>query len=337
MNRYDLAAKRVRGELPIDPELRDFVRLATLAANSHNTQPWKFQITDDTVDILPDFTRRTPEVDPDDHHLYVSLGCATENLLIAANARGRAASATVQKDDAGVTFVRIKLGNGPKTDSALCDAILKRQSTKTDYDGTSLTDEELRQLEEAAAFDGVNALFITDRSKMDQALEFLQAGIGAQMDDPGFVREVKKWVRFSTKSAIKTGDGISGPPAGNPNLPDWLGPILFRLVYKKQKENDKLARQLDSSAGLVVFVSNDESPEGWIKVGRCFERFALSATTMGLCHAHVNMPIEARAVRPKFAGWLGIPERRPDLVIRLGRAEPMPMSLRRPVDDVIIA
>ena len=337
MDGYAQAANRVRENLPAEPDLRDFVRFATLAVNSHNTQPWKFQIAEDTVDILPDFTRRTPAVDPDDHHLYVTLGCATENLLIAANASGRAAKATVQKDDAGDIFVRITMGKGPKTDSALCDAIPKRQSTKSDYDGTSLSNADLRQLEESAAFKGVNALFITDRAKMDQALTFIQAGNSAQMDDPEFVTELKSWIRFSTKTSIKAGDGLSGPPAGNPSSPDWLGPILFRLMFKKKKENDKLARQVESSAGLVVFFADDETPEGWINVGRSFERFALSATAMGLCHAHVNMPVENRTVRPEFAKWLGMAGLRPDLVIRLGRAEPMPMSLRRAVDDVIIA
>ena len=58
---------------------------------------------------------------------------------------------------------------------------------------------------------------------------------------------------------------------------------------------------------------------------------------LGLSHAHVNMPIEVPTVRRDFAKWLGMAERRHDLVIRFGRAEPMLMSLRRPVDDVIIA
>ncbi|MGH1559991.1 hypothetical protein ACRAWD_24530 [Caulobacter segnis] len=30
------------------------------------------------IEILPDLSRRTPVVDPDDHHLFVSLGCALE-------------------------------------------------------------------------------------------------------------------------------------------------------------------------------------------------------------------------------------------------------------------
>ena len=336
MDRYSQAASRVREKLPTEPGPRDFVRFATLAANSHNTQPWKFRITRDSVDILPDFARRTPVVDPDDHHLYVTLGCAVENLLIAANANGRAATATVQNDDAD-TSIRVDLNRGPETDRTLCDAIPRRQSTKSDYDGTPLSDAEWRALEKSAAHEGVMALFIKDRARIDQALEFIQAGNSAQMDNPDFVNELMSWIRFSTKTSIKTGDGLSGPPAGNPNLPDWLGPILFRLTFKKNKENDKLARQLGSSAGLVIFVAEDESPEGWIKVGRSFERFALQATALGLCHAHVNMPVEEPAVRPGFAKWLGIAGRRPDLVIRVGRSEPMPMSLRRPLDDVILA
>jgi hypothetical protein len=37
-----------------------------------------------SIVILPDLSRRCPVVDPDDHHLYVSLGCAAENILQAA-------------------------------------------------------------------------------------------------------------------------------------------------------------------------------------------------------------------------------------------------------------
>jgi hypothetical protein len=125
--------------------------------------------------------------------------------------------------------------------------------------------------------------------------------------------------------------------SGSPSAPDWLGPTIFGLAFKKGSENKKLARQLRSSAGIAVFVAEQESPEGWIAVGRSFERFALQGTALGIRHSHVNMPIEVPAVRPAFADWLGIPGRRPDLVIRFGKAAPMPMSIRRPLDDVIEA
>ncbi|TIS72529.1 MAG: Tat pathway signal protein, partial [Mesorhizobium sp.] len=81
------AVAAARARLSEHPELEDFVRYATLAANGHNTQPWRFGIAEDRIAILPDFARRTPVVDPDDHHLFASLGCAVENLAIAAAAR----------------------------------------------------------------------------------------------------------------------------------------------------------------------------------------------------------------------------------------------------------
>ena len=57
-------------------QMIELVRYATLAANGHNTQPWKFSIKDDGIEILPDYSRRLPIVDPNDRQLWISLGCA---------------------------------------------------------------------------------------------------------------------------------------------------------------------------------------------------------------------------------------------------------------------
>ena len=81
---YDEAVKTSRAPLRSAPRDRELVRFATLAANSHNTQPWIFSARGDEIAIAPDFRRRCPVVDPDDHHLFASLGCAAENLVQAA-------------------------------------------------------------------------------------------------------------------------------------------------------------------------------------------------------------------------------------------------------------
>jgi hypothetical protein len=65
--------------------LKEIVRYATLAPSGHNTQCWRFRIEKRAIATLPDLSRRTPIVDPDDHHLNVSLGCAAESLVLAAN------------------------------------------------------------------------------------------------------------------------------------------------------------------------------------------------------------------------------------------------------------
>ena len=74
---------------------RELVRYATLAPSSHNTQCWKFTIADTAIMIAPDLSRRCPAVDPDDYHLFVSLGCAAENLAQAALAHGLKAHANL--------------------------------------------------------------------------------------------------------------------------------------------------------------------------------------------------------------------------------------------------
>ncbi|MGE0718509.1 MAG: Tat pathway signal protein, partial [Alphaproteobacteria bacterium] len=101
---YDRYAGDLRAPLGEDATIADLVRCATLAANSHNTQPWRFRAGTNRIEILPDFARRTPAVDPDDHHLFASLGCAAENLLVAATATGRPGYLEVDPAGRGVAY-----------------------------------------------------------------------------------------------------------------------------------------------------------------------------------------------------------------------------------------
>jgi len=84
-----------------------------------------------------------------------------------------------------------------------------------------------------------------------------------------------------------------------------------------------------------VFSSEASDKQHWIEVGRCYERFALQATALGLRNALLNQPVEVGAIRPQFASALGLGSRRPDMVVRFGRGPAMPLSLRRPVEAVL--
>jgi hypothetical protein len=101
-------------------------------------------------------------------------------------------------------------------------------------------------------------------------------------------------------------------------------------------ENDKYARQIRSSAGIAVFVSNVNDKDHWVEAGRCYERFALQAAALGIQNAFVNQPVEEARLRPELARALDLGGRRPDLVVRFGRGAAMPKSLRRPVESVVI-
>ena len=87
---------------------------------------------------------------------------------------------------------------------------------------------------------------------------------------------------------------------------------------------------------MIAFISEQNNRENWIKVGRCYQRFALQSTVFGLRHAFINQAVEVPEVRAQFANYLGIGDRRPDLLVRFGYGPLLPRSLRRPIDEVIV-
>ena len=314
---------------------RELVRYATLAPSSHNTQCWTFALDRDgrSITILPDLGRRCPAVDPDDHHVFVSLGCAAENLIQAALAHGLRGDA--QFDPAGEAL-RVTLEPTPSLITPLFSAIPLRQCTRGDYDGTRLSGEELALLQRAGTSDTVRLLLLTERPAMEQALDYVIHGNTAQMADAAFVRELKAWIRFNGAAAVRTRDGLYSVSSGNPNIPSWIGDLAFRWVFTAKDENDKYARQVRSSAGIAVFVGQAADKAHWVEVGRCYERFALQATALGIRNAFLNQPVEVAALRPLFAAAMDVAGQRPDLVVRFGRGPVLPRSLRRPVEAVLV-
>lgn len=312
---------------------RELVRYATLAPSSHNTQCWRFGIEPQAIAISPDYSRRCPAVDPDDHHLFVSLGCAAENLAQAGLAHGLDAQVAF---DASSGVLRAVLEPMQQRSSPLFAAIPKRQSTRGEYDGKPLLRDELRSLEQAASFGGVQTILLTDKPALEKVLEFVVQGNSEQMKDEAFVKELKAWIRFSADDAVRLGDGLYGASSGNPSVPTWLGRLMFGLFFTQKGENDKYAKHVRSSSGIAIFVGPSNDKAGWVQVGRAYERFALQATAMDVRTAHLNQPVEVAALRPEFARFLGITGKRPDLVVRFGRGPVLPPSLRRPVQAVLV-
>ena len=323
-----------KATLPPTELQRELVRLATLAPSSHNTQCWRFAIeSPQRITIFPDLARRCPAVDPDDHHLYVSLGCAAENLAQGALAHGLKAQAAF---DAQREAIGIALEPTPAVSTPLFKGIAERQCTRGEYDGKPLSADDLSALTRAAASDSVELMLLTDKPAIERVLEFVVQGNTAQIDDPAFVDELKAWIRFSSADAVRLGDGLYAASSGNPALPTWLGSLMFDLVFTPKSENDKYAKQLRSSAGVAIFTAKNADKANWVEVGRAYERFALQAAALGIRNAMLNQPVEVAALRESFASAVGLAGRRPDLVVRFGRGPKLPPSLRRPVAAVIV-
>ena len=333
MAEYNAAIAATRTALSKTPDIRDFIHYATLAASGHNSQPWLFRISDRRIEILPDFTRRTPVVDPDDHHVFVSLGCAAENLAIATSCRGSPGELHFEPaNDGSIVF---EFNSGAVANSALSNAIPKRQSTRANYDSRAVSATDLQMLATAAAVPGVNLILITDRPQIDRVRDLILGGNSDQMADAAFMRELKSWLRFSPREAIRRSDGLFSASSGSPALPAWLGPRLFEWMVSAATENKKYAGHIASSAGLAVFVAAREDHEHWILAGRACQRFALQATALGLKVAFINQAVEVARIRPALASLVGMPDHRPDIVMRFGYGPTLPFSARRPVEAVL--
>ena len=331
---YDSAVQAARVTLAEHPAAAELIRYATLAPNGHNTQPWLFAVAPGVIKIGPDFGRRTPVVDPDDHHLFVSLGCAAENLRLAAAARGFRGEPSFDEASGSIAFAYQPANPEP---SALFDAIPRRQSTRADYDGRAVGPTELKMLVAAATVPGVDMILITERPTIDRIRDLVVAGNSTQMGDPAFMRELKSWLRFNPRQALASGDGLYSAASGNPILPTWLGERALDLFLTAKSENDKYARQLNSSSGIAVFFGQKADREHWVLTGQACQRFALQATALGLKHAFMNQPVEVAALRPELASLLGMAGRRPDIVMRFGHGPLLPYAPRRPVAAVMAA
>jgi hypothetical protein len=334
---YDRAADEMRhpGQEQTQGALnmRELVRLATLAASSHNTQPWRFRIHERAISVLPDFARRCPVVDPDDSHLFKSLGCAAENLIHAAAAQGHTADISFDsaKEEVIVRFERESLARA--TD--LSRAITRRQCTKTPYDGSVLTSEVLRLLEQTGQGVGVRTIFLTDRPQIVAVIEYVTTGNESQLTDPAFRKELVSWIRFNPADALRTGDGLSGRTGGKPSLPTWLAKLIIGVVLTPKTQADADARNIRSSAAVAIFVAKRDDKAAWVEVGRAYERVALQAAALDIRNTCINQPIEVRLLRQQFESWLGLTGEYALLIVRLGHAPLAPFSLRRPIDDVI--
>ncbi len=322
--------------LPRD-QLLELIHFATLAPSGHNTQPWKFGIRGNEIRIFPDFARRLPVVDPDDHALYISLGCALENLLVAAAHKGfRAEVETFPSHEPQECLVVYLSPGGSPGETELFNAIPRRQSTRSSFTEHGIPAADLRKLEVASRREGVLFRIFTEPREILKLLEFVKEAGRRQFSDPAFVEELLAWIRFSKREVKARGDGLAARAMGFPALPRWLGKRLFKLLATPESEARRVEKLIRSSSELMLFSAARNDRHHWVDLGRSFERVALTATSLNIKQAHMNMPCEVLDVRRKLQEYLRMEEAQPLLLLRIGYGSDMPRSPRRPLQSVLI-
>ncbi len=315
------------------------IPFAVRAPSGHNAQPWQFSVNQNTIRIFPDLTRRLPVVDPDDHALFISLGCALENVVVAASHQGFAASVDYFPSDEPEECLRVRLSEGADENTdALFRAIPERQSNRGTYDGRLIDESDLARILEANPRDSVEIrTFGVGDPDIEPIIDFVREGNVVQFNDTAFVAELVSWIRFSRREVSARQNGLAAEALGFPVVPRWLGRWIMTTLVKPEGEADRQDKAIRNSSLLLLFIAragNDR--RHWVDVGRSFERVVLSAASLGIAHAHVNMP-EVEPIRRRLAVHLGLNAgEQPLLLIRLGYTKKrLPPSPRRPVDRVM--
>jgi hypothetical protein len=319
-------------------DLIKLIKYAIKAPSVHNSQPWKFKVEENSITIFPDYERIFPVADPDNHELFISLGCALENLIIAAGYFGYHTDVEMKMEDPYKESIRVEFsaGNNQNYDQ-LFENIEIRQSTRSKFNKALIPTADIEKLNEAGNQDKVLFLLYTKSGQIDPVVEITKRATVLQLSKKEVIKELMQWVRFNRKTAKKTGDGIYSGAIGGPSVPKWLGRLFINLSLDPKREGRKNVNLLKNSSGVLLFIAKENNKEAWVNLGRSFQRVALTATSLNINHAHINSACENIAARKELVEVLQLNSgEQPLLIIRIGYSEKRPYSFRRPLEEMLI-
>jgi nitroreductase len=312
------------------------LRSASKAPSGHNTQPWLFITTCNTITVTPDLKRALPVADPENRELYISLGCAVQNLLIAAQFHGYKHSMTINPLSNPCEIKIMLDADASARQSDLYPYINLRQSTPNAYKSHEISTHDLAVLKATVNGLGIRVRIFNGSSEIDWFRPYIAEAITFQMGNPAFSKELIQWMRFSEKEAMQHGDGLYSAAIGMPSFGRWMGSLFMKHMVSARSEEKRLFRLMDNTSALALITSEKDDAEHWIRTGMAFQQFALQATKLNLSYSFLNQPCQVAPVRKKVTEDLQLQNEFPQLLVRLGYSEKMPRSFRRRVSDVVV-
>lgn len=321
-------------------KLRFLLGYATLAPSSHNSQPWKFRIEEDAVEIFADRTRALPVVDPDDRELSISCGAALYCLQLAARHFGWDPEIILQPDHRSPDLLaRLELKGSkypsPAEDS-LFHSITKRRTTRLAYDRRIPPVALLDSIEATASGYRVWPRIIEDDTEKRAIAKLIAKADRMQMAAKSFRRELAAWIHPARSAS---GDGMPGYAFGMPSVLDFAS-TGFAAVVRTFDMGDGMAAKDErlalSSPVLLTLGTEDDTPTAWLRTGMALAEILLLACAEGVTASYLNQPCEIAELRSAVAdalGYSGLPQ----LILRMGYSTEVPPTPRRRVDDVLVS
>ena len=337
------------------------VRAAILAASPHNTQPWLFKVTNSSIELYIDTKRNVGALDPYLREEHIGMGCALENLMLAAAANGYAGTLTLLPGKLGLIpaepkpelLARVDLAAGKPEESELYNAIPRRHTNRSAYHPQKpLPPEFVDDLSRLASDEADVKLFLftaeADRKKLVETTSAANDEIYA---DPEVERGSGPWFRNHWSDVQKFRDGLTIDAFGQPPIATAMAktmPVWMLRWLASRGEKDGYSKLMLSAPLMGIIAVHDRyDREHCLRAGRIWQRAHLLATARGVagrpCNEAVEMIDHEKALgkqplhtglladvmddatwQPTFVFYMGYPT-------LTGRASP-----RRSIADVVI-
>jgi hypothetical protein len=317
------------------------VRAAVLASNAFNAQPWLFKVTPSRIELYADVKRNLGMFDPYLREMHLSLGCALENLMLAAAANGYRISLTLlphkllpapaKPEPEPELVARIDLSPGETAVSELYEAIPRRHTNREPYDpGKALPSGFPDALVRLASDEKQVRVFVfTKDGEREKIADIVDAAGKMNMTDPDVRQGIQPWLRTSKEQMRDLRDGE--PAYRDPSMPPPLQPYKSLLLT---------ARLFG-----VVAVRDRYDCEQALRAGRIWQRAHLLATAQGVAARPENSAVERidherrQNSEPRCAAQIaeltGDLRWQPTLMFYMGYPTiAAPIAARRPVADV---
>ena len=299
---------------------------AVLAPSLHNTQPWRFTVHADRLDVRADRSRHLRSIDPPGRELVQSVGAALFNARVALAARGWAVD--VQRcpspDDADLLAVLQLVDGPPDPGLALLDPLVPRRRTnRRTFDATVPTDAELQSFTAAAvAEDAVLVPVLTDEQHRLVA-RLTQEADAQQRADPAYLAELARW----TNRAPATGDGIVA--AAVPHVDGTATDDVPMRDFDTRGEGElPPSSGLGAERTMMVLGTLTDDDAARLRSGEAMQRVLLEITRAGWAVSPVTQAVEVPVTRLRLRTGLTW-DTWPQMVLRIGHAGPTGATPRR--------
>lgn len=280
------------------------VAAGILASNPHNTQPWIFRLSDKQIDILADTPRNLGSFDPYLREMHIGLGCAIENMVLAAPANGYGTEVLFEEgslleiEKSGLVHAAtIRLVDMQDRADPLYEAIPLRHTNRYAYDRErGFPEDLLRRLTAASGNEYVALSLFTEGEALDALGRAIIEATEEIVADHAMIEDSHAWFRDGPDEMEKERSGLALDTAGL--SPALLAAAKFLPALPAEQSHAAwLGQTRDShvpSAALlgVISVRNRYDRPQSLAAGRLWQRIHLEASAASIAMHPLNQPVE---------------------------------------------